>query len=1020
MTHDADSDAFGELAEEFTAAVRRGEAPSVEVWAGRHPQHADEIRELFPTILAMEELKDGVTREAPPRLALGPNERLGDFRIVREIGRGGMGVVYEAVQESLGRRVAVKVLPSLGDVRRVRRFEREARTAARLHHSNIVPIFGVGSVGEWQYYVMQVIRGVGLDAVIGWLRNESEGGSLPESVRRGGLSDWSIQSAVRSLRTGVFRPVSSPTSTIGTVADESGDDDPADRPTAEAVGLTTAHHGHALPPDPGPPLEPRARYWRSVASLGRQVAAALGYAHAQGVLHRDVKPANLLLDEHGVVWVTDFGLATAIEAEGLTRSGDLLGTLQYMAPEQLKGVYDERTDLYGLGLTLYELLTLRPAFHEADRGRLLERVSKGVDQRPSRLRPGIPGDLETIVLKAVSADPRHRYRTAGELADDLQRFLEDRPIHARRATAMEHGWRWCRRNKALASAAALAGLSLVVAGVVGWVGYVSTREALAREGEAARAARDNLKLAVEVLEGIREKIAGPPRLELVGTSSDDESQASYAWETSATSVTERDADLLEQLLDFHERIAEQHAGDPALRLDAANAWRRVADVQLRLGRGEEAVEHYRRALELFEDDIDPVTAAAIRNDLAAALVEAGERQEAEQGLAALVASLADEASEAGRYERARAHELLGTLRSAEREMAGRRGGRGGPGGRGRPGLGGPPPGLLDPELSPPPFEAFDRPPRDGFGGPPPGEDRGQRHPGEGGRRRGQRPFVEDFLREHGRPGNADFEAAWNGFRELTEEHPDNPEYRLAAARSGREYARTLIVFSDPHAQPAVLERVQDLTGQCVMWLEDLVARFPDVPDYRAELVEARLVVPPPERGERSGNSWESLRRAKTQAEQLVEQHPAEIRYRRALARVLAQEAFFELEAAGPRPGIGEFGRPGLDADVAARVAELYGRAIQQLEGGESPADQHMRIQLRLEQLQVLRRSNQFAEVPRLLQEIRSEPLPGLLERRLGPRLQSAYTWAIRQLRESGRTEEAERVEALRDSLRRER
>ena len=171
----------------------------------------------------------------------------------------------------------------------------------------------------------------------------------------------------------------------------------------------------------------RQPYYRSVARVGQQVAEALAYAHDRGIVHRDIKPSNLLLDSAGVVWITDFGLAKA-EDEDLTHTGDILGTLRYMAPERFRGEADGRADVYTLGLTLYELLTLRPAFDSADRMQLIEQVKTAEPTRPRALDPRIPRDLETIVLKAIDKEPGRRYRGRGDLAEDLRRFLDDEPI----------------------------------------------------------------------------------------------------------------------------------------------------------------------------------------------------------------------------------------------------------------------------------------------------------------------------------------------------------------------------------------------------------------------------------------------------------------------------------------------------------------------------------------------------------------------------------------------------------------
>src|SRR5262249_34643807 len=187
---------------------------------------------------------------------------------------------------------------------------------------------------------------------------------------------------------------------------------------------------------------------------------ALPHAANQGVLHRDIKPSNLLLDDTGNVWVTDFGLAKAAgDGDDLTHTGDIVGTMRYMAPERFNGQGDLRSDVYSLGLTLYELLVLQPAFGEADRNKLVKQVMHDEPGRPRELNRAVPRDLETVVLKAIARDPAHRYQTPGEMADDLKRFVEDRPVRARRISPAEKLWRWCRRNPL--PAGLLAGIVLV-------------------------------------------------------------------------------------------------------------------------------------------------------------------------------------------------------------------------------------------------------------------------------------------------------------------------------------------------------------------------------------------------------------------------------------------------------------------------------------------------------------------------------------------------------------------------------
>jgi WD40 repeat protein len=189
---------------------------------------------------------------------------------------------------------------------------------------------------------------------------------------------------------------------------------------------------------------------KAAAKIGLQVARALEYAHRQGTLHRDIKPSNILVDGLGTAWVTDFGLAKAAEDEDLTRSGDLVGTLRYMAPERLRGKADARSDVYALGLTLYELLSLRAAFDGTDHDQLIYQVMQTEPPRVCRLVPSLSRDLETIVHKAIEKNPDDRYQTAAMMAEDLRCFLEDQPIGARRVGSTERIARWARRNPWLA------------------------------------------------------------------------------------------------------------------------------------------------------------------------------------------------------------------------------------------------------------------------------------------------------------------------------------------------------------------------------------------------------------------------------------------------------------------------------------------------------------------------------------------------------------------------------------------
>ncbi|HEY2154852.1 MAG TPA: serine/threonine-protein kinase, partial [Isosphaeraceae bacterium] len=224
-------------------------------------------------------------------------------------------------------------------------------------------------------------------------------------------------------------------------------------------------------------------FFRSVAQIGRQAAQGLAHAHARGIVHRDVKPSNLLLDTAGVVWITDFGLAKADE-DGLTATGDILGTLRYMAPERFRGQGDARADIYGLGMTLYELLTLRPAYDSSDRMKLIEQIKAQEPPRPRSIDTRIPRDLETIILKAIYKAPEGRYATAEAMAEDLRRFLADEPIKARQISTSERYWRWARRNPVIAI---LGGVltAVLVAVTIGSLVAASHFETIARNESLA-------------------------------------------------------------------------------------------------------------------------------------------------------------------------------------------------------------------------------------------------------------------------------------------------------------------------------------------------------------------------------------------------------------------------------------------------------------------------------------------------------------------------------------------------------
>ena len=427
MTNDEasfDCNRLDALAEEFVDSYRRGERPALSEYIARQPELAEGIRDLFPALVMMENARPIASQESGGLVGVSGAasgkklDRLGDYRILREIGRGGMGIVYEAEQEALGRHVALKVLPknAMLDPHQLERFHREARAAARLHHTNIVPVFGVGEHDGLHYHVMQFIQGLGLDEV------------LVEVVRLRDEKQSSTRANVEQLSSIVSSSLNS------LINCDNG---------SELKGAGDSSSGIHLPGQNANTTESGGAYWNSVARIGVQVAEALAYANSQGVLHRDIKPSNLLLDTAGTVWVTDFGLAKTSDSDDLTHTGDIVGTLRYMAPERFEGQSDLRCDIYSLGITLYELLTLRHPFAESDRHKLVRQISQDEPPRPRSLDRTLPRDLETIVLKSIAKQPTDRYQSADLFAADLRRFIEDRPIKARRIGRAEWLWRWC-------------------------------------------------------------------------------------------------------------------------------------------------------------------------------------------------------------------------------------------------------------------------------------------------------------------------------------------------------------------------------------------------------------------------------------------------------------------------------------------------------------------------------------------------------------------------------------------------
>jgi serine/threonine protein kinase len=531
--------------------------------------------------------------------------QLGDFRLLREIGRGGMGVVYEAEQISLRRRVALKVLPFAAalDAKQLQRFKNEALAAAGLQHPHIVPVHAVGSDRGVHYYAMQFIEGKSLAEVIAQLRKER--GSRQESGVRSQESgqkrpapltpdsrpltpDPGVLAPLRENcdqgssigRERLKQPISE--STID-YRGRTSETPPDARRSSILDPQTSIHHSPSSIFHPRS-LHPSSSFFRTVAQLGIQAADALEHAHRLGIIHRDIKPANLILDNEGKLWVTDFGLAMVQSNVDLTVTGDMVGTLRYMSPEQAsaqRGLIDQRTDVYSLGATLYELLALQPVFAESDRHRLLAQIATVDPGSPRRQNPAIPKDLETIVLKALAKSPQERYATAEQLADDLKRFLEDKPIQARRPSIRDRTLKWCKRHKSL-----LAGsIGLLVLASILCAAFFYDRQR--READAyQQKLRAEIEEQRHLLATFREakkaldELVLQPTLDRLNKNKDPE-------------VQRENRGLLQKVLIYYQHLADMNSTIPEARYLSAVGYRQVGEIFEALGdlpKGREAYE----------------------------------------------------------------------------------------------------------------------------------------------------------------------------------------------------------------------------------------------------------------------------------------------------------------------------------------------------------------------------------------------------------------------------------------------
>ncbi len=652
MAGEGDHDAalLEELVAQFLDRHRRGQYPRIEEYSIQYPHLALQIQELFPTIAALEGLKlnpdplsanhQAISSTSHPTGSnLNPPQRLGDFRILSEIGRGGMGVVYLADQQSLGRKVALKILPGQANDIFVRRFEREARTAARLHHTNIVPIFGVGHDQGCHYYVMQWIQGASLSAVIDCLQAEARLQQSPHRRSSGPKSSGLKSSGLKSSgQTSSDRESSTQHSSDSKSSRRARPGAFVSNDLAQEIAywFVTGYFGGMVVPginlqgisgsraseNPGGLFDGdsgggeqgndigqghyqigrrlwTSDYFRSVAEIGRQAADALQYAHAQGTLHRDIKPANLLLDPRGTLFVSDFGLARAVDPDQstlLTRTGQIVGTLRYAAPEQLRGQPDPRSDIYSLGLTLYELLTLQPAYHAPSQQELLQRITQGDLTKPSRLVPQLPAELETIVLKATAHDPNQRYQSAKQMQQELAGFLSQGPHQADASLAKRSSWQAWYRGPYMATLGAVLLCLLLVACVMAGVGYLRLNAALQQEEHRFIQAAKFRHRADELFQQLAAQVVPEPLGSAPQLITQDR-RGQWHVVPAGPILSSAQIRLLGQLKLYCQQVANLPGDHLPQRVHAAQARRQEANLHHSLGNYQQAVDCYRLAID---------------------------------------------------------------------------------------------------------------------------------------------------------------------------------------------------------------------------------------------------------------------------------------------------------------------------------------------------------------------------------------------------------------------------------------
>ena len=519
-----------------------------------HPEFARELKHYLAGIeflqKAADELQDVRTPDGDEPAF--ENQQLGDYQLVQEIGRGGMGIVYEARQLSLGRRVAIKILPfaAVLDPKQIARFTREAQAAAQLHHPHIVPIYAVGCERGVHYYSMQLIDGQTLEQALRQLRGEASDGVEATETFLGGQqasASAKIQDAASTERSSL---------------------------TKRAFATDGSLRGKA--------------YHRRCVEIMVHAAEALQHAHDYGVIHRDIKPSNLLIDARGKAWVTDFGVARLQNDAGVTATGDVIGTLRYMSPEQAAGnsvLIDHRSDVYSLGVTLYEMLTLKHPHSGVGQRDLVRHIESVEPRRPRSIDASIPVDLEKIIHKSIAKSREQRYQSAGEFAQDMQRFLDGKPVLAKPPSLVERASKWASRHRTLVASCLLLMTVTLIATTTASI-LVIREQFKTRRSQQQAAAR--FEKAREVVDRLGTSFAA----QLADVPGAEDAQVV----------------LLNETLQYYLEFAREATDDPSLQTDLAKTYLSMGRIHEQINGDRPALAAFREARVRFSDLVDSAPA----------------------------------------------------------------------------------------------------------------------------------------------------------------------------------------------------------------------------------------------------------------------------------------------------------------------------------------------------------------------------------------------------------------------------